>query len=40
MDHSATIFLMDSKGDFYGTSNFQESQEIRRSKLQQLIKNG
>jgi protein SCO1 len=40
MDHSATIFLMDSKGDFYGTSNFQETAEIRRKKLQQLIKNG
>ncbi len=40
MDHSATIFLMDSKGDFYGTSNFQENAEIRRKKLQQLIKNG
>ena len=40
MDHSATIFLMDSKGDFYGTSNFQEAQEIRRGKLRQLIKNG
>ncbi|MXQ13491.1 SCO family protein [Microvirga makkahensis] len=39
MDHSATIFLMDSKGDFYGTSNFQESAEIRREKLRQLIKN-
>jgi len=40
MDHSATIFLMDGKGDFYGTSNFQETAEIRRSKLKQLIKNG
>jgi protein SCO1/2 len=40
MDHSATIFLMDSKGDFYGTSNFQETAEIRRNKLKQLIKNG
>ncbi len=40
MDHSATIFLMDSKGDFYGTSNFQEAEETRRSKLKQLIKNG
>ncbi|MCB5174711.1 MULTISPECIES: SCO family protein [Microvirga] len=40
MDHTATIFLMDSKGDFYGTSNFQESDEVRRSKLQQLVKNG
>jgi protein SCO1 len=40
MDHTATIFLMDSKGDFFGTSNFQEAQDIRRGKLKQLIKNG
>ena len=40
MDHSATVFLMDGRGDFYGTSNFQESAEIRRGKLRQLIKNG
>src|ERR687894_810498 len=38
MDHTATIFLMDSKGDFFGTSNFQEAQDIRRGKLKQLIK--
>jgi protein SCO1/2 len=40
MDHSATLFLMDSKGEFYGTSNFQESEEIRREKLRKLIRNG
>ncbi|KFG70018.1 SCO family protein [Microvirga sp. BSC39] len=40
MDHSATLFLMDSKGEFYGTSNFQEPEETRRSKLRQLVKNG
>ncbi len=40
MDHTATIFLMDSKGEFYGTSNFQESTDIRRQKLRQLIRNG
>ena len=40
MDHSATLFLMDSKGEFYGTSNFQEPEETRRSKLRQLLKNG
>jgi len=40
MDHSATLFLMDGKGEFYGTSNFQEPEETRRSKLRQLIKNG
>ena len=40
MDHTATILLMDSKGEFYGTSNFQESQEVRREKLRKLIRNG
>jgi len=40
MDHSATLFLMDSKGEFYGTSNFQEPEGTRRSKLRQLVKNG
>ena len=40
MDHTATILLMDSKGEFYGTSNFQESQEVRRQKLRQLVRNG
>jgi protein SCO1/2 len=40
MDHTATIFLMDSKGDFYGTSNFQEAQDVRRDKLKKLIRNG
>lgn len=40
MDHTATILLMDSRGEFYGTSNFQESQEVRREKLRQLIRNG
>ena len=38
MDHTATILLMDSRGEFYGTSNFQESQEVRRQKLRQLIR--
>ena len=36
MDHSATLFLMDGKGEFYGTSNFQEPEETRRAKLRQL----
>jgi len=40
MDHTATIFLMDSKGEFFGTSNFQEPQDTRRAKLKQLIRNG
>jgi protein SCO1/2 len=40
MDHTATILLMDSKGEFFGTSNFQESEEVRREKLRNLIRNG
>lgn len=40
MDHSATLFLMDRNGEFYGTSNFQEKEDVRRSKLRQLIRNG
>jgi protein SCO1/2 len=40
MDHTATILLMDSRGEFYGTSNFQESEAVRREKLRQLIRNG
>ena len=40
MDHTATIFLMDGRGEFHGTSNFQESAEVRREKLRQLIRNG
>jgi len=40
MEHTATILLMDSRGEFYGTSNFQESQEVRREKLRKLVRNG
>ena len=40
MDHTATIFLMDSKGDFFGSSNFQEPQDTRREKLKRLIREG
>ena len=40
MDHTATIFLMDGRGEFYGTSNFQESDEVRRQKLRLLVRNG
>ena len=40
MDHTATILLMDSRGEFYGTSNFQESEAVRREKLRQLVRNG
>ncbi|QFU14992.1 SCO family protein [Microvirga thermotolerans] len=40
MDHTATIFLMDGKGDFVAASNFQEPQEVRRDKLRKLARNG
>ena len=37
MDHTATIFLMDSRGDFFGSSNFQEPEQTRREKLKRLV---
>ncbi|MGO4706633.1 SCO family protein [Microvirga sp. 2MCAF38] len=40
MDHTATIFLMDRKGQFSGGSNFQEPAETRLGKLKRLIKEG
>lgn len=40
MDHTSSVFLMDSKGEFFATSNLQESQDIRRRKLRDLIRNG
>lgn len=40
MDHTATIFLMDGKSDFFGSSNFQEPEAIRREKLKNLVRNG
>ena len=40
MDHTATIFLMDRKGDFFGSSNFQEAEQVRRDKLKRLVREG
>lgn len=40
MDHTATVFLMDRKGDFFGASNYQEAPETRLDKLKRLIKDG
>jgi protein SCO1/2 len=40
MDHTATIFLMDRKGDFFGSSNFQEPEQTRRDKLKRLVREG
>ncbi|WP_210496368.1 SCO family protein [Microvirga antarctica] len=40
MDHTATIFLMDRNGDFFGSSNFQEPEATRRDKLKRLVREG
>ena len=40
MDHTATIFLMDRQGQFFGASNFQEPPETRFDKLKRLVKEG
>ncbi|WP_112662421.1 SCO family protein [Microvirga flavescens] len=40
MDHTATIFLMDSKGQFFAGANFQEPAETRLGKLKRLLKDG
>jgi protein SCO1 len=40
MDHTATIFLMDRNGDFFGSSNFQEPEQTRRDKLKRLVREG
>ncbi len=31
---------MDGKGEFYGTSNFQEAEQVRRDKLKRLVREG
>lgn len=37
MDHTASIYLMDAKGDFAGTIAFQEPAEPREAKLRRLL---
>ena len=37
MDHTASIYLMDAKGDFAGTIAFQEPAETREAKLRRLL---
>lgn len=38
MDHTATIFLFDRKGDFFGTLDPKDSQEAQIAKLTRLLK--
>lgn len=37
MDHTATIYLMNSKGQFTGLMNYQEPEATARAKLRRLI---
>jgi protein SCO1 len=37
MDHTATIYLMDSKGQFFGTLDSKETPAVRQAKLKRLI---
>ena len=38
MDHTATVYLMDSQGRLAGTLDFHESEDTRLAKLRRLIK--
>ncbi|MFK7901963.1 MAG: SCO family protein [Nitratireductor sp.] len=38
MDHTASIFMMKSNGDFMGTIAYQENEETALKKLERLIK--
>jgi protein SCO1 len=40
MDHTATIYLMDAKGTFFGTLDTKETPAIRQAKLKRLIDKG
>ena len=37
MDHTASIYLMDSKGQFFGTLDSKETPAVRQAKLKRLI---
>lgn len=40
MDHTASILMLDSDGDFFGTIAYQENPETALAKLRRLIKEG
>ena len=39
INHTATVFMLDSKGDFSGTISWGESEASTRIKIRNLIKN-
>ncbi len=40
MDHTASIYLMDGKGQFFGTLDSKETPAIRQAKLRRLLARG
>jgi protein SCO1/2 len=40
MDHTASIYLMDANGQFFGTLAYEEQEDARLSKLRRLIATG
>jgi protein SCO1 len=40
MDHTATVYLMDAKGQFVGTIAYQENADTQRQKLKRLVTGG
>ena len=40
MDHTASILMLNSYGDFFGTIAYEENPEIAMAKLRRLIKEG
>jgi protein SCO1/2 len=40
MDHTASIYLMDGKGQFFGTLDSRETPETRQAKLRRLLARG
>jgi protein SCO1/2 len=40
MDHTASVLLLDSKGDFFGTIAYEENPETALAKLKRLAKEG
>ena len=40
MDHTASVFLLDSAGGFAGTIAYQENPDVAVKKLENLIKKG
>jgi protein SCO1/2 len=40
MDHTASVLLLDSNGDFFGTIAYQENPDTALAKLQRLIREG